>query len=202
MSRMKIRSSKGQLMASVDLMIMIPATVVLVLFLLNVGVAMYYKQKLGFISNEAAKFAASCHNSDSAAKTQEFVKAMLVEMGISSSDQHIEVKPCSLAGRHGATVKIQLSGLSMIGNGMVFPSVIPMEDTSTATDQFGGAFGQVAIRMRDKDENGKNEFVYVPTVSHDAGLEQFHARGSRVWREDAVNSNKFDLDNSFNDFGS
>ena len=203
MSRARIRSSKGQLMASVDLMILIPSTVVLVLFLLNVGVAMYYKQKIAHISNEAAKVAAGYPDAETASsKTQEFVRDLIAQMGISCASQVVEVKPCTLAGRRGATVKVQLTGLAMIGNGMVFPSVIPMEDTATSTDQYGGAFlGQVAIRMRQKGADGANEFLYLPAVSHDGGLEQFFARGTRVWREDAVNK-RFDPDNAFEDFDS
>ncbi len=195
-----LRNSKGQLMASVDLMILIPATLVLLLFLLNAGVAMYYKQKVAFISIEAARYAAGLSDPNTAAaKTTEFVKALVREMGISCTAENVEVKKTSLAGRPGATVRVQLIGLTMIGNGWILPSVIPMEDTSSASDIFGGAtLAQIAIKVRPKDDNNKHQYMYLPAVAHDDTIEQFWGKGLRLKRE--KDAGRFDLDNAFDDF--
>lgn len=198
----RVRSQKGQLMASMDLMILIPSTIVLLLFLLNAGVAMYYKQKLGFISLEAARYAAGISSANNAAaKTTEFVKDLVREMGMSCSSENVELKPCTLAGRPGVTVRVQLNGLALIGNGFILPSVIPMEDTSSASDIFGGAvLGQVAIRMRANDGSGKAQFMYIPAIAHDDTVEQYWGRGMRIRREDQAR--KFDLDNAFDQWES
>jgi hypothetical protein len=103
-----------------------------ILVLVNSGVACFYKEKLCFVTIQAAQYAAALPASDGniQAETLSFANALLPQVGLP--------KPSSLTATRAngfVTVNISLTGLQLVGNGSILPSVINMQDTEAASQQ-------------------------------------------------------------------
>jgi hypothetical protein len=127
------RGCHGQALVEgvVALVLIIAATTLGTLLLVNSGVCAYYKQKLAVVSNLAANFAANQpDDSDRNGPTKEYVCGKLKDLGfgLGPADVDVDVPPAGDDGSQLATVT--LHNLPLVGN--FFGFLPEIKDTGLA----------------------------------------------------------------------
>jgi hypothetical protein len=145
----RMRAQRGSVIVEgvVGTWLVISALVCSVLLLVNTGLATYYKQRLGFITDQVSTLAANeiaspmfVSTDQTIANTKERAKKLLHDLGM-PAPQSVDVvvdppqsPPTSTnpPSTEETTVKvtIRIFGLQMIGNGTVIPSVLALQDSS------------------------------------------------------------------------
>ena len=117
----------------VALVLIITGTVLGTLLLVNSGLSTYYKEKLGFVANQAAQFAFQIPaDKDPKAQTTAFVLELMEKIGLPSENTVVTTdNTVQVAGVRGAKVVIT-ANLKLIGKGDVLPLTIPLTETSIA----------------------------------------------------------------------
>ena len=113
----------------VALSLIIGGTVMAVLFLLNVGMGVYYKEKLALVSNQAALFAGSLNPADPDlnSKTKEQAQKIATAMGLPPT---VQVTSIDTSDPTLIAVTVSMSGLPLFGNGQFLPQTISLSDTA------------------------------------------------------------------------
>ncbi len=125
-------------MGVVDLMIVIPATIGAILFLMDTGLGMYDKSKLSFVATQAASFAASLpQNQDPTEQTKQLVSDLMKSMAIPSKAVKVGVSRITLAGRPGINVQIS-DEFPLFGQASFLPAKISLQDNASALSAGGG----------------------------------------------------------------
>lgn len=103
------RPASGQAIIEgvVALLLIVFGTVCAVLLLINVGFSVYYKDKLGFIANQCAQYAATQDESNRQTKTTDFAKALLNQFGYNSDTAECEVQAVQVAGEQAIQVNLE-----------------------------------------------------------------------------------------------
>jgi len=116
----------------VALAMIIMGTVGAVLLLVNVGMSMYYKQKLGFIASEAAMYGAVlAGNDDIEVRGAEIARALLKAMGFNPARCDVKVAEIEVDGKPGIQVTI-ITDLKMFGKGDILPISMNIQDSAVA----------------------------------------------------------------------
>jgi Flp pilus assembly protein TadG len=116
----------------IALAMIIMGTVGAVLLLVNTGMSMYYKQKLGFIASEAAMYAAVLSQTDDVeVKGSETARALLQAMGFNPSRCDVKVSVTTVDDKPAIKVTIT-TDLKMFGKGDILPGSINIQDTAVA----------------------------------------------------------------------
>jgi hypothetical protein len=117
----------------VALMLVIGATVGACLLLTNIGMSIYYKEKLSFVSNQCAQYARYIPGAEDAeVKTAELAKSLLKAMGIKASRCDVKVKDTLIEGVPAISVSITAMDLHLFGNGELLPGTLSLQDTAVA----------------------------------------------------------------------
>ena len=135
------RSCRGQMFGVVDLMILVPATVAAVLLLLNVGVSTYYKEKLGFIGNQAAQYcytvATTTPEANWAKETSDFVAQLLPAFGMKASNLNVRsaIANVMIAGSLKKQAQVTITNsFNLLGPHVNFlPTQVTLSDSAAAT---------------------------------------------------------------------
>jgi hypothetical protein len=99
------------------------------LLLTNVGTTLFYKEKLTFVTSQAAAFAAT-QGQASPESVQPVVDALLNKVGLPNS-QSVTVDTDNAT--RTVTVSVSLSNLALVGSGTLLPAVLTnMHDTEAA----------------------------------------------------------------------
>ena len=106
-------------------------SMIAVVFLVNSGMSTFYKEKLGFITNQIALQVGQNPQMDDMA-VREMARDMLNQMGIPSTDLKVKRSLATIYGRPGVAVTIVAGNLPMFGNGQVLPLTITLQDKSVA----------------------------------------------------------------------
>src|SRR5579883_2497962 len=92
----------------VGLMLIVSATVIAVMLLLNTGIATYNKEKLSFVADQAAIYATSVADSPTRdSDVSSFVNNMFSNMGIQASNTTVTVK--DIACSKWAAIQVQVT---------------------------------------------------------------------------------------------
>ncbi len=132
----KFRSSKGSgLVASVvGVVLLVAMAVCAVFFVLNVGTAFYYREKVDFVNNQAAHWAVAARywdlqNVDSLDTVQQHTVSvannLLTKMGMPS------VTSLQVSDNGEGTIKVDMNveGLSLPGKNSIFPASVNLQDS-------------------------------------------------------------------------
>jgi len=115
----------------VALMLVIGATVGACLLLTNIGMSIYYKEKLSFVSNQCALFARYVPGTEDAeVRTSELAKSLLKSMGIRPSRCDCKVKDTLVEGIPAVSVTLNALDLHLFGNGELLPGSVSLSDTA------------------------------------------------------------------------
>src|SRR5262245_28409097 len=115
----------------VALVLIISGTVLATLLLVNSGLSTYYKEKLGFVANQASQFAFQIpQNQDPKPLTTAFVLDLMNQMGLPAEKTQVTTdNTIKVSGVRGVKVTIK-ADLKLIGKGDVLPLTIPLTETA------------------------------------------------------------------------
>lgn len=103
-----------------------------ILLLVNTGVSAFYKERVGFVTQKAADFAAMKFGEASALdETRKFTNDILKETGLPNL-QDIKLEKVLAGGKDAVRVRLVVSGLTLVGNGEVLPKSINIEDAAVS----------------------------------------------------------------------
>jgi len=115
----------------VALMLVIGTTVGACLLLTNIGMSIYYKEKLSFVANQCALYARYIPGSEDAeVRTSELAKSLLKSMGVKPSRCDCKVKDTTVEGVPGISVTLNAFDLHLFGNGELLPGTVSLQDTA------------------------------------------------------------------------
>jgi hypothetical protein len=115
----------------ISLVMITIGTVAAVTLMVNAGMSTYYKEKLGFVTNQCATYAASLSPADDMeGKTELMAKALLKTMGMPSQTVKVKVEGELVQDRPGLKVTISVSGLGLFGSGDLLPTSISLQDSA------------------------------------------------------------------------
>ncbi|CAN5274618.1 hypothetical protein BH10CYA1_BH10CYA1_58860 [soil metagenome] len=133
----KRRNQQGSsvLEGVVGLWLVVAAIVLGTLLLVNAGVSTYCKEKLGFIANQAADYAAVLPP-DGARQglVQNMVRELVGKMGFSTAGTQVTIEDLTLVSRPGVKVTVTTpfsTFLSSVG-GNIIPPLITLSDSAVA----------------------------------------------------------------------
>ncbi len=136
-SNSKGRLATGQAIAEgmAFLVILVPLIVGTVLLLANVGLSVFYKEKLVSVTNACAFFAAvrlGQHQEPERVKTatEEVVNASLKEMGLPEASK-VVLKLTPPADPKLVSLTVEVAGLRLLGRTNMFPDFIGLSDRSS-----------------------------------------------------------------------
>ena len=153
------RPPKGQLELFAAILVVATMLVVgYVLFLVDSGVSAFYKQKLGFLANQGAQFAAGYTGSNATGAAQTFVSALAPKIGMSSAGLNVQVTDTIVNGKPAYACVV--SGSFPLIQGSVLPATISLS-SSTSVPKAGSAPSIIILTMVG---NG-NKFNYPGAVS-------------------------------------
>jgi hypothetical protein len=132
-NRTSKRSTTGAALAEgvVSLWLIITATILAVGLLVNAGMSTFYKEKLGFVTNQVAvAVAAQSDPAEAEEKAKSTTRALFTAMGMSFQDCLVKVRAESIDGQPAVGVTITIKGLPLmlIGEANVFPGAITLSD--------------------------------------------------------------------------
>jgi hypothetical protein len=124
-------SGQGLIEGAVSVCLIIAASIGAVLFILNSGSGMFFKEKLAYASHLAANYAAAhAGDSDVESETSIFVEALMPQMGLSPSNLEVEVNEISVQENNGFKVTVTNSfPLFGGGSGGLMPAFMRLSDT-------------------------------------------------------------------------
>ncbi|MFA7339963.1 MAG: hypothetical protein WC028_24510 [Candidatus Obscuribacterales bacterium] len=131
----RLRGAHGAALVEgvVSLVMITIGTVAAVTLLVNAGMSTYYKEKIGFIANQCATYAASLSpGDDPEGKTSLLAKKLVAAMGMPSNAVTIKVAEMPIEDRVGLKVTLTVGGLGMFGSGDIMPKVLSMQDSAVA----------------------------------------------------------------------
>ncbi|CAN5187811.1 hypothetical protein BH11CYA1_BH11CYA1_29730 [soil metagenome] len=129
------RASRGAALVEgvVSLVMIIIGTMAAVTLLVNAGMTTYYKEKIGFIANQCATYAASLSPGDDLeGKTSILAKKLVAAMGMPTNAVKLKVVEMPIEDRVGLKVTLDIGGLGMFGTGDIMPKVVSMQDTAVS----------------------------------------------------------------------
>jgi len=141
-SKMTAARSRGAVLAEgVAALWMITIGVVCgVTLLINVGMSTYYKEKMGFITNQAATYASSLPAGyDIRDKTIAIVKGLLKDMNMPTSDYNVKVTASRIEDHAAVSVELRINNLPLFGNGEWLPLKIGLVEKATALGKGAGS---------------------------------------------------------------
>jgi hypothetical protein len=106
-------------------------TMVAVSFLVNSGMMIYYKNKLGFISSQVALQAANKPQMEDM-EVEQMAKDLLTQMGLPTKDLKVTRKAVSIYGRPAVKVIIENGRMPLFSNIDFLPATIGVQDSATA----------------------------------------------------------------------
>lgn len=143
-SRRKIRNQKAFLLATSELMVIVPVAVALFFLILNASVIACSKMKLGAVAQEAAKFTAELDNDrDLEAEAGKFVSSILPASGQSVKELKVKVKRLEIS--ECQAVSVTISGSYPLIESNLMPCRIPIIETAVSLLPSRKICGYVAI---------------------------------------------------------
>ncbi|MGH9554034.1 MAG: hypothetical protein ACRD3W_31940, partial [Terriglobales bacterium] len=137
------RSRKGQMIATADLCIMIPCTILCFFFLTNTGLSVYYKNKLSFVADQTVLYtAAHLSGMSNSNEVVAFATEMFKKMNVPASN--ITVKVVKGTINNTPTLGITLTADFDLIQGSPLPYKIRLAETTLTANEI---VGQVAVKV-------------------------------------------------------
>lgn len=165
------RKNSGVIMAACDLLLVIPAVVLGIFFLIDAGLAAHYKSKLGIVLLETAEYAANLPPDVALEKAvNDELRDLLRANSVRAKNIKVTTKRTSVADVEA----IMVSATTMVPllEGGILPIEIPLSDTATALIPPNKVYALIAVSPSSYSQNypGRGLSVYIPIVRPRAGL--------------------------------
>lgn len=113
------------------LWLVITGTVLAITILVNTGMSTYYKEKLGFISNQCAAYAATLPpGEDIPTKVEPVARDLLNALGMANTGCKVKAEERAIQDRTAIKITVAVNGLKLFGPGDVLPGTINLEDSA------------------------------------------------------------------------
>lgn len=170
------RSSKGVLMATADILIMIPFIIGGAFFVTDSGLTSCYKQKLTFILNQAADYAVNLPpGTDVTKPTEQLVRDLTKKSGLQNSNLKIKVTTTTVGDNDA--ISVTATAAFPLLQGSFLPVQISLQDAAVAIIPANRICAAIAINPYPYSyENPEaNQSVYVPIIQpkHNMPVWQF-----------------------------
>lgn len=137
----RARSSQGQAIAegAVALILIVTGVVAGIVFLLDAGASIYWKDKLTFVTNQAASFAAQKGERVQQSEVEDFVKTLLPACGININNVEVKTETIDAGGKKLCKVTLT-NTFPLFVTGVTFlPFEVRLTDQAAAIAGSGGA---------------------------------------------------------------
>jgi hypothetical protein len=182
----RCRTASGVIMATTDLMILLPIVVAGVACLCDFGELAWYKERLGFVLNQTANYAVNLPlDADQNRETERMLTALCTENCLQAAKLKIQVTKCTINDCEALTVNADVD--VPLVKGSVLPAAVHLRDSATALVPANRICGAIAISPYpfSTENPDKNYSVYVPIVQptrplpvwqfpYDAALNNMH----------------------------
>lgn len=170
------RNCKGVVMATADILILLPIIIGGSFFVIDAGLASCYKQKLTFVLTQAANYAVNLPPQQSPTKpTESVVKELMGKSMLTVTNLKIKVEATTIDDNDAISVSV--TAFFPLLQGSFLPVGIELKDQATAIVPANRVCAAIAINPYPYSyENPKaNECVYVPIIEpkHDMPVWQF-----------------------------
>jgi hypothetical protein len=163
------RNSRGQIIVEgmVAMLLIFMGVVAGILLLAGCFIGVQYQQKINYVANVAAKFAANqpLGTADLNSPTCLVVRDLLDAAGMKTAVFHLHIETVTIGGLPGAKVVINVSGLGLVGDGTILPTAISMNGLSAAPRDAFAPNGVLFLSCRKTNNtfDGSNTSVAIPT---------------------------------------
>lgn len=170
------RNCRGVIMATADILILIPVIVGGSFFVIDAGLASCYKQKLTFVLTQAANYAVNFPPDQSPIKpTEGVVKELMNKSSLTVTNLKVKVEATTIGDNDAITVTA--TAFFPLLQGSFLPVGIELKDQATAIVPANRTCAAIAINPFPYSyENPKaNQCVYVPIIEpkHNMPVWQF-----------------------------
>jgi hypothetical protein len=125
------RTGAAMVEGVMGLWLVITGTVLALTIIVNTGMSTYYKEKLGFISNQCAAYAATLPpGEDIASKVEPVARGLLSALGLANTGCKVKVEEKAIEDRTAVKITVAVNGLKLFGPGDVLPGTINLEDSA------------------------------------------------------------------------
>ena len=136
-SRRRLARGSGIAEAVVGMLLVTGASVMGILFLLNSGSAIFYKEKLVILANLAAQYAAqNFTDSNLQVDTEKYVENIMPHLGLKSSDLNVAVtSPVTIKTNNVPLIGVQVqisNKFLLFGDGSAIPATVQLSDLEFA----------------------------------------------------------------------
>lgn len=149
------------------LWLVVTALVTGILFILGTGAILYYKVKMSYIAERAAKYAADLPlgTADLTTPTTNLATQMLADVGLPTNSAYVSVTPTTVGGVAGAQVTVGEGKLALPGNGTIIPPFVSLTETASAPRDSWIPEGMLVLSCRHTNNTpgGPNTAMAVPT---------------------------------------
>jgi hypothetical protein len=159
------QSGQGLTEGVAGLLLVTTGIVLGVLLLVNSGLLLFYKEKLAFVTDQTAKFAATLSSDTRDDDTEKFAKELLGKVGLPSKQATVKVDDTTLAGQAAVSVAIT-DNFGLFGNGEILPKASSLTDVAVC---LGGGdanqpIGLLQIAPGDTVKPDMSKSIFVPIV--------------------------------------
>ncbi len=180
----ELRSAQGVALLEgvAGLWYLILLAVMAVSLLVNIAMTVFYQQKLGFVTNQAAQYAASLRvwnhvynlpMPDVCAHTTDAVNAMLLEMGLPKACSVEVVEENGLL-----TTTVELKGIALPSRQACLPAVIAIKDSATANI----SHNQPPCFLVMRQNNHRDKMIAIPSFGVTPGGSIPHSRWGKHYK--------------------
>lgn len=148
--------------------LVLTGTICAVLLLVNSGMAMYHKNRLGFVALQTANYAASIPKSE-LGSVKTFAKELLQSMGADSMEANVESSEILVKGKPAVKVVITNKCVLFESGYDFLPKSIAMSDAATCVRSSGASSGLEGAGFIKMPLGSMNQFygkfVWIPVAS-------------------------------------
>lgn len=131
-----------------------------ILLLINAGLSFYYKEKLGFVCDQTARYAASRSESSRESETKQYVEEIIKAIGLPADQVTIELKEPQVGGAKHIQVHIE-ANFGLISDGRFIPGFMRLGEDSLVNTESGGSGGDVKGYALIQ-QTSQDDFIAVP----------------------------------------
>jgi hypothetical protein len=161
----------------VSLYLIVTVSVLLILFLINVGLVLVNQQKVNAAAIETARFVmgqrffigmeipdpTGTRETTILSKAKLLCNGILSRLGLpAAQDINIDISDGTADNPSIVTARVTLAGVPLFAGGGVFPSAIPLTGTGAASQESNPVYGIAELNFADQSSPGDAYYVWVP----------------------------------------
>jgi hypothetical protein len=163
------RKASGVVIGIVNVAVLTPIILAASLMLFDAGLTQYYRQKAGFVLEQAGLYATTLPESADGSELRGMVSDLLKQSGITV--WNLRVQTHQISSPRGQALEISLSGQFPLIEGTAVPSIQVLQASKTIPVAINQRFAQVTVNAFpfSNEHPDRGPSVYIPLLRPDAG---------------------------------